>query len=683
MNAPRRLPPPCAAVQALIVAARRRAQLDDEILRRVGMRAVRSGVRTTLQLREWLHGGDCTARLSERLLALMPPDDEEPYGRFRLLAHLADGGMGRVYLAGDEADRRVVVKTLKPEYSSHELFVQRFAREAEITMRLDHANLVRGLGHGRTAKGALWMALEYVPGGDLASLVESGSELSESEALLIVLQVARALDFADRMKLIHRDIKPGNILLGFDGTAKLADFGLARFTGQDGSLHTVKGVAIGSPSFMSPEQINGANDLDIRADLYSLGCVLHFALLGRPPYMADEALEIMRMHVRDDLPDVRKTRSSLSLRTAKTVIKLMQKDRERRYESPERLVESIEKTLRGLGAEPGRALAEQTIDRSVRRPQKSQEPSSQVGIESTPAAGAELTLTSSEGEVMQTLRDEPTTNARDLDLAIVSPRLTLRSGGAYASTLALLAQPQAVMGKLRAEPVDLPLRIYPIDVFAAECKRVSRSQCRMWAEGASGTAWIEDSGSANGTLLDGRMLNPQAPVELRVDGDHILEVPRALLRLGLRGCCRKRTRREQLDRRGTGGRARTPSRELDAVLIKRLDNRPSLAYCLVLRRLTIGSSQADLMLQNWSGPDLEIAMLKGRWIWRPMGRGAVVGGAAGPGPGCEQPAGAGGQLRRFPLGWTRLLDPHAVIADKDDRSAAASAPMAIAPERIP
>ncbi len=632
----------------MVVAARRRSLLDDEGLHRVGLRAVRRGVRTLAELRTWLRdAGDCTPRLAARLADLLPSPEAESAGPFRLLAHLADGGMGRVHLAEDAVGRLVVVKTLKPEYGSSERYAHRFTREAEITARLDHANLVRSLGHGRTARGALWLALEFVPGGDLGSLIESGAVLGEAEALLITCQVARALEHAHRMALIHRDLKPSNIFLAADGTAKLADFGLARSTVEEYSVQTVAGAAMGSPNFMSPEQIEGRRDVDIRCDLYALGCVLYFALTGSPPYVADEPAEIMRMHLREPPRDVRTVRPEISDRTAKTILKLMQKDRSRRYQEPRRLVESLEKTLRALGAEPGDALAEQTINRSMRRqpapmvaeptpaqalaatpttaPRPAPENARGSVPESEPASSpemtraddAEMTLAVS-GEGLDTLRDDgPAPQQADLSRAIGARWLHVVGGGSYPLTLMLMAQAQAVMGKLRESPIDIPLRVYPIDVFGDECRRVSRSQCRVWADPAAGKAYIEDSGSANGTVLDGRVLNPTSPWALEDGREHRLEVPRAI-RLSLKALP-QRTRRETSSVGQTADVGIDSLQVHDALVLRRLDNRPSLAYALVLRRITIGSVDADIACSNWSGPDLELALLGGRWVWRNLG----------------------------------------------------------------
>ncbi|MBA3937313.1 MAG: serine/threonine protein kinase, partial [Planctomycetes bacterium] len=356
------------AVQALIITARKRGLLDDDGLQRVGKRAMRRELRSLGEVRAWLASGkDCTPRLAQSLLELLPESDHIIVGGNRLLSHLADGGMGRVHLAESRDGRMVVIKMLRPEFSSNTRYAYRFEREAAITAQLDHINLVRCLGHGRSDDGQLYMVLEYVHGGDLDCLLAQGHKLSEGEALLVAYQVCKALEHTHRMHLIHRDIKPSNIFLAADGTAKLADFGLSRATDVEYSMATVEGKAIGSPFFMAPEQAQGLKDIDIRADLYAIGCVLFYALTGNPPFTGTP-VEVLTRHIRDKVPDVRQQRPEIGERTAKTILKLMLKEREQRFQTPGRLGESLAKTMSLLGLEPERALAQDTISRSLPSP---------------------------------------------------------------------------------------------------------------------------------------------------------------------------------------------------------------------------------------------------------------------------------------------------------------------------
>jgi len=725
------------AIQALVISARKQGILDEDNLGRLGRRAERRGVACVADLRAWLTDSkDCTPRLAQQLLRLLPALNDHHVGENVLLTHLADGGMGRVYLAENPAGELVVVKTLRSEFSDNPRYAHRFKREVAITGRLDHPNLVKCLGHGQEQDGQLFLVLEYVPGGDLAALISRINRLPQVEALIICYQVAKAVAHAHGMSLIHRDIKPGNVFIASDGQAKLADFGLARSTVDSYSLNTIEGRAIGSPSFMSPEQVAGSKDIDTRADLYALGCVLYYLLVGHGPFTG-QAVDIMRAQVDAPPPDVRTKRADVHERTAKTILKLLSKDPGRRYQTPQRLVESLNKTLRTLGVDPENRLCQETINLSasgthaalqeplsapatrpatvsvpkVSPPAPSSarhtQPSTQDGLwldpptaratrpiakpvadpstraneaavarppvpthpsprarAATPApvlsarpstvltmptprpsrlqplilvptTGSEMSLTD---QGLATVRDDGDRLVGLTEAAVAEDWLTLE--GVDGSRIILLARSTIVVGKVREAPVDLTLRVYPLDQFGDECQRVSKSHFRLRCDRDNRTLVIEDTGSANGTILDGRMLNPLQPWPLAENHEHQLEIPRSI-RMAIRSVPQRSQQTFRIAGMPPGGKGSgcgiDSSHVHDAVVLRRIDNRAEMRYAMVLRRVTVGGQRADLPVANWTGPDLDLARFAGRWIWRTVGFGAWL------------PVIAGSPLDSFPL----------------------------------
>ena len=216
---------------------------------------------------------------------------------YRLLRPLGRGGMATVYLAVQESvDREVALKVMSPTLLGDPQFGQRFQREARIAARLRHRNVVQV--HDVAVHGDHhYIAMEYLPKGPV--LRKGDVPRGPAFALRVVCDIAQALDYASGKGVIHRDIKPDNILLREDGSAALTDFGIARAS--DGTRMTRTGAIVGTPHYMSPEQARG-QEVDGRADLYSLGIVFHELLLGRPPYEADDSLAVGIMHITAPLP---------------------------------------------------------------------------------------------------------------------------------------------------------------------------------------------------------------------------------------------------------------------------------------------------------------------------------------------------------------------------------------------
>jgi hypothetical protein len=248
-------------------------------------------------------------------------------GGYVIGAALGEGGMGQVYLATDERlGRRVALKVLPPEAADADAQA-RFLREARALARVEHPNVVRVHASGE-ADGLTWMALEVIDGEPMSALIDGGP-IDEETALLLCAQIARGLAAVHKVGVIHRDVKPSNVLVDDDATVKLIDFGVAQLEGHHGGFVTRTGVVVGTPHFMSPEQARGGV-VDARSDAWGLGATLYTLLTGVPPFfVADDEpdLDILARVVRDPVPDVRERSPQTSSSTAALVLALLQKDR--------------------------------------------------------------------------------------------------------------------------------------------------------------------------------------------------------------------------------------------------------------------------------------------------------------------------------------------------------------------
>ena len=218
---------------------------------------------------------------------------------YRLEALLGRGGMGVVYRAHDLAlDRNVALKILSPELAEDERFRERFLTESRLAASIDHPNIIPVYDAGEVA-GELYIAMRYVDGSDLKRLLAEGP-LSKERAIAIVAQVAGALDAAHERGLVHRDVKPSNVLLDERGHVYLADFGLSRRLGEPGAALGAA-QSLGTIDYVAPEQIRG-EQVDGRADLYSLGCLLHECLTGKPPFSRPTDSAVLYAHLEEEPP---------------------------------------------------------------------------------------------------------------------------------------------------------------------------------------------------------------------------------------------------------------------------------------------------------------------------------------------------------------------------------------------
>ncbi|WP_208028742.1 Stk1 family PASTA domain-containing Ser/Thr kinase [Rhabdothermincola sediminis] len=268
--------------------------------------------------------------------------------RYELHRKVARGGMSDVYLARDLLlDRPVAVKVLFPEYAKDETFVERFRREARAAANLNHPNVVAVYDWGQQY-GTYFIVMEYVEGRSLSEIIRTEGPLHPTRAAEIAADVAAALAFAHRNGVIHRDIKPGNILLTSTGQVKVADFGIAQAASSEATQAnlTQVGAVMGTATYFSPEQAQG-KPIDPRSDLYSLGCVLYEMLTTRPPFSGETPVAIAYRHVQDSPEPPSAINRGVPAALEAIDLKLLAKDPAERYPSAEDLRTDLRRFLDG------------------------------------------------------------------------------------------------------------------------------------------------------------------------------------------------------------------------------------------------------------------------------------------------------------------------------------------------
>jgi serine/threonine protein kinase len=266
---------------------------------------------------------------------------------YKILGKLGAGAMAIVYKAKQlSLNRTVAIKVLPKRFTENREYVERFYKEGQAAAKLNHNNIVQAFDVGE-AGGYHYFVMEYVEGKTLYDDLSAGKVFSEKESLDIIIQVAHALEHAHNRELIHRDVKPKNIMIDSENVVKLADMGLARETTDIEAAKTEAGKAYGTPYYISPEQIHGEIDIDGRADIYGLGATFYHMVTGRVPFMADDPTDVMRKHLREQLVPPDHINTSLSAGVSEVIETMMAKNRDDRYDNVEELLVDLESVRKG------------------------------------------------------------------------------------------------------------------------------------------------------------------------------------------------------------------------------------------------------------------------------------------------------------------------------------------------
>jgi len=326
------------------LASREQVAECTEIVRK----ATELGVVTTLA--DQLAGKGYISRAdADRLLASIRGTAARPasIAGYEIIERIGTGATGVVYRARHRAmDRIVAIKVLRPSLSRDSVYVERFLREARTAARLNHPNVVQAIDAG-VDQDYHYFVMEYIDGPTVGRRLRESGPLDEGDALRIVRDVAAALEHAQTAGIVHRDIKPDNIMLTAGGAVKLADLGIARSTAADSAV-TLEGHAVGTPYYMSPEQARWQTDLDVRSDVYSLGATLYHMLTGSPPFAGEAPAVVLSKRLMEPPPDPRAKRREISVAAAGLVMLMMAREPAERPGSAADLLTVIDAARRGI-----------------------------------------------------------------------------------------------------------------------------------------------------------------------------------------------------------------------------------------------------------------------------------------------------------------------------------------------
>lgn len=266
---------------------------------------------------------------------------------YKILGKLGSGAMAVVYKAQQlSLDRTVAIKVLPKKFVEKSDYVERFYKEGRIAAKMNHNNIVQAIDVGEVG-GLYYFVMEFVEGKTLYDDLSKGKIFSEQEAISVTLQVARALEHAHLLGLVHRDVKPKNIMINRDNVVKLADMGLARETSDIKAAKHEEGKAFGTPYYIAPEQIRGLVDIDGRADIYALGATLFHMVTGRVPFEAGTPSEVMKKHLKEPLVPPDHINTSLTAGISEVIEVMMAKNRDERYQTMDTVIEDLESVKDG------------------------------------------------------------------------------------------------------------------------------------------------------------------------------------------------------------------------------------------------------------------------------------------------------------------------------------------------
>jgi len=279
-----------------------------------------------------------------------PLEELQPFPDYELIEFVGDGASARVYRGiYKPRELEVAVKVLHPEQELLTKPRKRFMREAHLLCKLRHPNLVRGY-EVRKISGFRFFSMEWVDGGTILEKIESRGTLDGHTALHVVRQIASALGYMYSAGIVHRDIKPGNVLVDWRWNVKIIDLGLCKLVGKE-SAEEAEGTTVGTVGYISPEQAKGISDLDIRSDIYSLGVSLYHMVVGEVPFSGEDDFEVMSKQIMQSLRSDRLKSLNISPHVHYAIEKMMAKDREIRFQTPAEIVTELDAYLKSVDFE--------------------------------------------------------------------------------------------------------------------------------------------------------------------------------------------------------------------------------------------------------------------------------------------------------------------------------------------
>ncbi len=276
-------------------------------------------------------------------------------GPYKILDSIGQGGMGQVFKAEHMVMKRVVAVKVLPRHRSTPIAVDSFTREIRAQAQLDHENLVRAFDAGHDGN-VYYLVTEFVEGTDLRRLVRRHGKLPVADAASVISQVAKGLAHAHERGLIHRDVKPGNVMVTRDGRAKLSDLGLAGYMDELGSSDPRAGKIVGTADYLSPEQIIAPRDVTCACDIYSLGCTLYYAVTGKVPYPGGTTKEKVRRHCESNPLNPRHFTPELDDEFLDVLCDMIEKQPEKRVQSATEVIERLQPWVKGRVELPTRPL---------------------------------------------------------------------------------------------------------------------------------------------------------------------------------------------------------------------------------------------------------------------------------------------------------------------------------------
>jgi serine/threonine-protein kinase len=404
--------------------------------------------------------GDLTRTSAEAPAKASTPKEHKltQLGEYRLIKALGQGGMGAVYKARQiSLDRDVALKVLPKHLVGNKTFVERFQREARLMAKLDHPNILHCYGVSED-HGFQYMAMEYGEAGSMQQWLNKLGKLEVGDALHVVLACARALEYAHEQGLIHRDIKPDNILLTAGGVVKLADLGLAKALSEDIGL-TRTGTAAGTPLYMSPEQARDVKRVDCRSDIYSLGCMLYCFLAGRTPFQGETLVELNEAKEKGKYPPARRFNPHVPERLDLFIDKMLAKQPEHRYQTCTELIKDLESLQ---AANPGLSFLGKSVSVIAASPRKELARTTPTSVPSQPSVpGMEdpniwyITYMTKKGNLvtnkMTTAQVQELIKDRDFD---AQAQASHRLKGGYRSIATYPEFEQALRGRLVQAKAD-------------------------------------------------------------------------------------------------------------------------------------------------------------------------------------------------------------------------------------